>query len=91
MLCNSRKVDILKQITIQAGDENRAGFQAISSQFSPSIKQIGAENRSGLLSISSQLTQTESTHDARYHPVHTLLNDQAQSSYTNSQKLDEIS
>ena len=86
----SQKLSKLTQNTIQLGNDNRAGFQTISTQFSQATGQLGAEARASFSNVSSDLKNFRSASDGMHRALQSHMDDQAQRDDVVRQNVDEI-
>ena len=86
----SRKLDTVSQGINHLGNEDRAGFQTISSQLSQAASQLSSETRTGFSTVSSQHAVTESANQERHLTVLTHLDDHSKRDDLNSKKLDKV-
>ena len=86
----SRKLETVSQSINHLGNEDRAGFQTISSQLSQAASQLGSETKTGFSTVSSQHTVTESANQERHLTVLAHLDDHSKRDDLNSKKLDKV-
>ena len=86
----SQTINDLSQKTLQFGDENRAGFQALSTEISASSTYITDESKSEHARLSSQITKAETNSEMRSRAVLTHLNDQAKNDTVLSHRLNGL-
>ena len=86
----SQKLSQLTQTTLQLGNENRAGFQTISTQVSQATGQLGAEARVGFSNVSSDLKSAKLASDNMHRALQSHMDDHAQKGDIVRQNVDEI-
>ena len=86
----SRKLETVSQSINHLGNEDRAGFQTISSQISQTASQLGSETKSGFSTVSSQHIVAESANQERHLTVLSHLDDHSKRDDLISKKLDKV-
>ena len=86
----SRKLDKVSESITQLGEEDRAGFQTLTSELSQTASRLSSEAKAGFSTISSLQTVTESANEARHQMVLAHLDDHAKRDDVISEKIDEV-
>ncbi|KAK0515176.1 hypothetical protein JMJ35_002555 [Cladonia borealis] len=85
-----QKLSRLTQTAIQLGNENRAGFQTISTQVSQATGQLGAEANAGFSNVSSDLKSAKLASDVMHRALQSRMDDYAHRGDVVRQNVDEI-
>ena len=86
----SQKLSKLTQNTTQLGNDNRSGFQTISTQVSQAIGHLGAEARTGFSNVSSDLQTAKSASEEMHCALQSRMDEHVQRSDIVRQSVDEI-
>ena len=86
----SQKLSRLTQNTIQLGNDNNAGFQAISSRISQTTGHLEAQARAGFSNVSSELMSAKSASDEMHRDLQSRMNDHAEREDIFRQNVDEM-
>ena len=86
----SQKLSRLTQNTIQLGNDNNAGFQAISSRISQTTGHLEAQARAGFSNVSSELMSAKSASGEMHRDLQSRMDDHAEREDIVLQNVDEM-
>ena len=90
LIAHSQKLSGLTQNTIQLGNENKEGFQRISSQVLQATDHLEAQARDGFSDISSDLKSTKSASDRMLRDLQSRIDDNVERNDLVHQTVDEV-
>ena len=90
LTAQSQKLSKLTENTTQFGNDNRAGFQTISTQVSQAMGHLGTEARAGFSKVSSNLQTARLASDEMHRALQSRLDIHAQRGDVVRQNVDEI-
>ena len=90
LIAYSQKLSGLTQDTIQLGNENKEGFQRISSQVSQATGHLGAQARDGFSNISSDVKSAKSASDRMLRDLQSRMDDDVERNDLVRQTVDEV-